>query len=311
MYRTKNRDGPHSANGAIYIELAALVLHSLKEKITYSLFQHTIFYEPFDEDLLRGLGSDCQIIVSASAGYNEFDIDWMTRAGVWFCNAVYAVSEATADMALFLTLAVVRNTTVAEKQARQGIWKRGLTPSGDPSGKTLGIVGLGGIGKYLAKKAAVFNMKIHYYNRNRLPPEEEAEYAATYCPDLQSLLSSSDIVSLHAPLNPQTTNMISHAEFAAMKDGSYLVNTARGAIVDEDALIQALESGKVARAGLDVFKNEPEISEYFMKSDKVVLQPHMGGLTESSFAKSQKECLENIRAFFETGKPNSPVNKPR
>ena len=234
----------------------------------------------------------------------------MTRAGIWFCNAVYAVSEATADMALFLTLAVVRNTTVAEKQARQGKWKTGLTPSGDPDGKVLGIVGLGGIGKYLAKKAAGFNMKIHYYNRHPLSPEEEAEYAATYFPDLHSLLSSSDIVSLHAPLNAQTTNLISHAEFAAMKDGACLVNTARGAIVDEEALVQALESGKVTRAGLDVFKSEPEINEYFMKSDKVVLQPHMGGLTESSFAKSQKECLDNIRAFFETGKPNSPVNDP-
>ena len=271
----------------------------------------TIPYEPFDEDLLSGLGSNCEIIVSASAGYNEFDVDWMTRAGIWFCNTVHAVSEATADMALFLILAVVRNTTVAEKQAREGNWKTGLTPSGDPSGKTLGIVGLGGIGKYLAKKAALFNMKIHYYNRHRLSQEEEAEYQATYCSDLHSLLSSSDIVSLHAPLNNQTTNMISHAEFKAMKDGSFLVNTARGAIVDEEALIRALESGKIARAGLDVFKNEPEINEYFMKSDKVVLQPHMGGLTEAAFAKSQKECLENIRAYFETGTPNSPVNKPK
>ena len=105
--------------------------------------------------------------------------------------------------------------------------------------------------------------------------------------------------------------MISHAEFAAMKKRSYLVNTARGAIVDEEALIQALESGEVVRAGLDVFREEPKINEYFMTSDKVVLQPHMGGLTESSFAKSQQECLENLRAYFETGTPNSPVNRPR
>lgn len=235
----------------------------------------------------------------------------MTSAGTWFCNAVYAVSEATADMALFLILAVVRNTSVAEKQAREGQWKTGLTPSGDPSGKTLGIVGLGGIGKYVAKKAAIFNMKIYYYNRHRLPEDEEAEYKATYCPDLHSLLSSSDVVSLHTPLNAQTTNLISHAEFAAMKDGSYLVNTARGAIVDEDALIEALESGKVTRAGLDVFKDEPKVNKYFQDSANVVLQPHMGGLTESSFAKSQQECLENLRAYFEKGVPNSPVNKPR
>lgn len=271
----------------------------------------TIPYEPFDEDLLRGIGSHCEIIVSASAGYNEFDVDWMTRAGIWFCNAVYAVSEATADMALFLILAVVRNTTVAEKQAREGKWKTGLTPSGDPTGKVLGIVGLGGIGKFVAKKARMFNMKIHYYNRNRLSEDEEREYGATYYADLHSLLASSDVVSLHTPLNANTTNLISRKEFAAMKDGSFLVNTARGAIVDEEALIEALESGKVARAGLDVFKNEPDISQWLRESDKVVLQPHMGGLTESSFAKSQQECLENLRAYFEKGVPNSPVNKPR
>lgn len=271
----------------------------------------TIPYEPFDEELLGAIGPACKIAVSASAGYNEFDIDYFTRAGMWFCNAVYAVSEATADMALFLILAVVRNTTVAERRAREGKWKTGLTPSGDPSGKVLGIVGLGGIGKYVARKAAVFNMKVRYYNRHRLSAEEEQLYNATYCPDLHSLLSSSDVVSIHTPLNAGTTKLLSHPEFAAMKDGSFLVNTARGAVVDEEALIQALESGKLARAGLDVFQDEPKINEYFMKSEKVVLQPHMGGLTESSFAKSQQECLENLRAYFESGVPNSPVNDPR
>ena len=270
----------------------------------------TIPFEPFDEDLLGDIGPECKIIVSASAGYNEFDLEWMTRAGMWFCNTVDAVSEATADMTIFLILAVVRNTTVAERQAREGEWKAGLTPSLDPTGKTLGILGLGGIGKYVAKKAVLFNMKIQYYNRHRLPADEETKYAATYCPDLCSLLSTSDIVSIHTPLNTSTTGLISHAEFGKMRDGVFLVNTARGAIVDEEALIQALESGKVQRAGLDCFSSEPKINQYFMTSGKVVLQPHMGGLTESAFAKSQKECLENIRALFERGKPNSPVNVP-
>jgi lactate dehydrogenase-like 2-hydroxyacid dehydrogenase len=235
----------------------------------------------------------------------------MAKAGIWFCNTVDAVSEATADMALFLILATVRNTSLAEKQARQGGWKQGLTPSQDPVGKTLGIVGLGAIGKYVALKAKAFNMHIRYYNRHRLPADEEARYAATYCEDLHTLLSTSDVVSLHMPLNAATTGMISKAEFDAMKSGSFLINTARGAVVDEDAMIEALENGKLARAGLDVFPDEPKINEYFMRSDKVVIQPHMGGLTESAFAKSEKECLENIRALFEKGTPNSPVNHPK
>jgi lactate dehydrogenase-like 2-hydroxyacid dehydrogenase len=271
----------------------------------------TIPYEPFDQDLLGALAPDCQIMASASAGYNEFDVAWMTAAGIWFCNTVDAVSEATADMALFLILAAVRNTSVAEKQARAGEWKKGLTPSRDPVGKVLGIVGLGAIGKYVALKARAFNMRVLYFQRRRLSEGEEGKYAATYCGSLKELLEKSDVVSLHTPLNAQTEGLIGREQFEWMKEGSFLVNTARGAVVDEQAMIEALESGKLARAGLDVYPDEPNISEALRKSDKVVLQPHMGGLTESAFAKSQLECLENIRAYFEKGTPNSPVNHPK
>lgn len=235
----------------------------------------------------------------------------MTSAGIYFCNTIDAVSEPTADMAIFLILATVRNTTLAEKQARGGQWKTGLTPSQDPVGKTLGIVGLGAIGKHVATKAKVFGMKLRYFNRHQLPAEEEERYGVTYCPDLKTLLGSSDIISLHTPLNAATQGMISHGEFASMRDGAFLINTARGAIVDEKAMIEALESGKIARAGLDVFPDEPAINSYFAESDKVVIQPHMGGLTETAFARSQRESLENVRALFEKGVPNSPVNKPQ
>ncbi|KIX00615.1 uncharacterized protein Z518_09680 [Rhinocladiella mackenziei CBS 650.93] len=266
-------------------------------------------YEPFDEDLLGALIPHCKIIASASAGFNEFDVDWMTRNNIWFCNTRNAVAEATADMAVFLTLAVLRDTTRAEKGAREGTWKTGIVPSRDPTGLTLGIVGMGSIGKYIATKARVFNLKIKYYNRNQLPPEVEKQYDATYCPTLHSLLSSSDVVSISCPLNAATTNLISHAEFAAMKPGSFFVNTARGAVVNEEALIEALESGKITRAGLDVFRNEPNIHPYFQTSDKVVLQPHMGGLTDVAFMKSERECFENIRSLFRTGRPVAPVNE--
>ncbi|KAJ5748357.1 uncharacterized protein N7511_010053 [Penicillium nucicola] len=268
-------------------------------------------YEPFDEDLLKALVPECKIITSASAGYNEFDVDWMASRNIVFCNTVNAVAEATADMAVFLMLAVLRNTTNAEKSARNGTWRKGanLVPTCDPSGLTLGIVGMGAIGKYLARKAAVFNMKIEYFNRNQLPAAEEETYGATYCKSLHDLLQRADVVSLNCPLNAATTNLISTAEFAAMKDGVFLVNTARGAVIDEEALIAALESGKVQRAGLDVFVNEPSPRSYFLQSDKIVLQPHLGGLTEKAFQKAETECFENIRAFFTTGKANSPVNE--
>lgn len=151
-------------------------------------------------------------------------------------------------------------------------------------------------------------MKVIYYNRRQLDPAEEAVYGATYCKTLYELLGASDVVSLNCPLNAATTGLIRTAEFAAMKDGVFVVNTARGAVIDEDAFIQALETGKVARAGLDVFVNEPYPNPYFLKSDKVVIQPHLGGLTDSAFHKAEEECFENIRAFFTAGAPNSPVN---
>lgn len=159
----------------------------------------------------------------------------------------------------------------------------------------------------MAKKAAVFNIKIKYYNRNRLSPEDEAKYGAEYCSTLHELLGASDIVSLNCPLNANTTNLIGPAEFAAMKHGAFLVNTARGAVVDEKALKDALESGKIARAGLDVFCNEPNVDPWFLQSDKVIVQPHLGGLTDSAFQKAERECFENIKAVFRTGKPRSPV----
>ncbi|KAL5341013.1 hypothetical protein BJX70DRAFT_396390 [Aspergillus crustosus] len=265
-------------------------------------------YEPFDADLLSALTPHCKIIVSASAGFNEFDVDWMTSQGIWFCNTVDAVAEATADMAIFLTLAVLRNTSLAERRVRSGLWRSAeLVPGRDPTGLTLGIIGLGAIGKYLAKKATAFNLKLTYHNRHQLPPAIEKEYNLTYVPTLHTLLSTSDIVSVNCPLNAQTTNLLSTAEFAAMKDGAFLINTARGAVIDDNALIAALESGKVARAGLDVFPDEPNVNAYFRESDKVVLQPHLGGLTDMAFQRAETECFENVRALFRDGKPNSPV----
>lgn len=233
----------------------------------------------------------------------------MTSRNVWFCNTVNAVAEATADMAMFLVLAVLRDTTRGEKQARDGTWKANIVPARDPTNLTLGIVGAGAIGKYLARKAAAFNMKIAYYNRKQLPREDEEKYGLTYHPTLNELLAVSDVVSINCPLNKQTENLISTDQFAAMKDGCFLVNTARGPVVDEDALIKALESGKVTRAGLDVFANEPHVKDYFCTSDKVVLQPHMGGLTDLAFQKSERECFENIRSLFKTGRPVAPVNE--
>ncbi|OJJ50348.1 hypothetical protein ASPZODRAFT_139651 [Penicilliopsis zonata CBS 506.65] len=265
-------------------------------------------YEPFDEELLRPLVPDCKILVSCSAGYNEFDVSWMTQQGMWFCNTRNAVSEATADMAMFLILAVLRDTTRGEKQTREGKWRGTLAPTRDPTGLKLGILGMGGIGKHLARKAAAFNMKIIYYNRQRLPVEDEERLGATYCPTMEELLAQSDVFSVNCPLNDQTVGLIGEKEFAQMKDGVFFINTARGAIVNESALIAALQSGKIERAGLDVFDGEPSVNPFFLECDRCTIQPHLGGLTDGAFQKAEIECLENIKTLFTTGVPVAPIN---
>lgn len=163
--------------------------------------------------------------------------------------------------------------------------------------------------QYVARKAAAFNLKVQYYSRRQLSAEEESKYSVKYCSTLEELLETSDIVSIHCPLVPKTVGLISHAEFSQMKDGVFFINTARGPIVDEEALISALETGKVSRAGLDVFRDEPNINPYFQTSDKCTIQPHLGGLTQEACKRSEKECFENLRSFLRTGKPNSPINK--
>lgn len=265
-------------------------------------------YQPLDEELLSCLLPRCRIIASSWAGYSEFDVDWMTRNNIWFCNTVDAVGEATASMAMYLILATVRDAYRAEKGARSDRWYHDVMPSLDTTDMTLGIVGMGTIGKYLAKRAAAFNMRIKYYNRRQLTAAEEKEYSVSYCSSLTELLSECEVVSLHCPLNEKTTGLMSTEQFNCMQDGSFLINTSRGPVIDEDALIAALESGKIARAGLDVYCNEPDIRDYFKTSDKVICQPHMGGMTKVALKKAQRECFENIKALFASGRPVAPVN---
>lgn len=243
----------------------------------------------------------------------------MTAHGIWFCNSPTATCEATAEMALFLILAVLRNTSLAEKNLRSGFWRSGLGLSRDPAGLTLGIVGMGKVGALLARKAAMaFGMRIAYWNHSgrRVSSGNPGCCASSMlgeydrCETLDELLRRSDVVSLHCPLTESTTNFMSHDQFSLMKDGSFFVNTSRGALVDDDALIAALESGKIRRAGLDVFAGEPNgINPYYQKRiDKAIVQPHMGGLTEASFAKAAAECFANVRMFFEVGRPIAPIN---
>lgn len=274
-------------------------------------------FNPFDEELLAPFLPNLRIVVTGQVGYNEFDVDWMTRQGIYFCNSKYATCEATAEMALFLIFAVLRNTSLGEMSLRQGRWRADLGLGRDPAGMTLGIVGMGKIGEKLACKASMaFGMQVAYWNqsgRSVSTSQHWSNLVPEYgqCETLEELLGCSDIVSLHCPLTDATEKLMSCREFGKMRPGSFFINTSRGALVDDDALIDALESGHICRAGLDVFEGEPDqICSYYQKRvDKVVVQPHMGGLTQASFKRAAMECFANLRAFFETGRPLAPLNE--
>ncbi|KAL1846846.1 hypothetical protein Daus18300_014131 [Diaporthe australafricana] len=270
-------------------------------------------YEPFDAELLSPFLPELRIVVSAQCGYNDFDVNWMTNQGIWFCNSRNATCEATADMALFLLLGVLRNTSLAEQNLRNGLWRAGLGLGQDPYGKTLGIVGMGKTGSLLARKASVaFGMRVAYWNHSGRSVSAPPDSTYRRCDTLDDLFKCSDIVSLHCPLTEGTRGLMSRDNFNKMRDGSYFINASRGALVDDDALVESLETGKIRRAGLDVFDNEPAgVHPYFRsRPDKVVVQPHMGGLTEASFAKAAAECFGNLRSYFETGRPWAAINEP-
>ncbi|KAK9382924.1 uncharacterized protein V2V93DRAFT_389810 [Kockiozyma suomiensis] len=265
-------------------------------------------YKPFDRDLLTPV-LPCPMFAGGGAGYDSVEVDWITENGAWYTNTPGTPTVGTADLHVFLVLAVLRGTSLAEKVARSGHWRDGLPLFDDPQGKILGIVGMGDIGREVARKLRVFDMRIMYFNRRPLPKEIESELDAQYVNTLDELLQQCDVLSINCPLTPETWHMISDREFSLMKDGSYIVNTARGAIVDEAALQRALESGKINRAGLDVFETEPEISEFFRTSDRVTIQPHYGGFSVGTIRLGEKLVLDNVRQYLETGEPLTPVNR--
>jgi len=189
------------------------------------------------------------------------------------------------------------------------LWLKDFPLAHDPEGKVLGIVGMGGIGSALARRVLPLNMKIQYYNRRKVAPEPD--FPATYVDSLDKLLETSDVISLHVPLNDHTRNSFGAEQFAKMKDGSVLINTARGAVVDQEALINALDSGKLYSAGLDVFPNEPEIDERLRRNTKITILPHVGTHTLESRYEMEMLVLNNVRSAITTGNLVTQVPEQR
>lgn len=239
-----------------------------------------------------------KLIANFGAGYNNIDLEACKSRGIRVTNTPQPVIEPTAELAFALMIDIARRVSEFDRKVRAGQAVFGVMNNLSHSlyGKTLGILGMGRIGQALARRAKASGMKIIYYNRHRLSDEIEQTYDATYV-DFQMLLQDSDFLSLNLPYTPEVHHIIGKPELGMMKRSAYLINTARGAHVDEAALVEALKSGIIAGAALDVYEFEPKISEELLKLPNVVLSPHTGtGTWEGRIAMCENVC-DNIIAF--------------
>jgi glyoxylate reductase len=225
-------------------------------------------------------------------------------------NTPGVLTDATADITMALILAVGRRVVEGDQYTRRGkfrFWAPFHFLGHEITGKTLGIVGMGRIGAAVARRAAGFNMSVVYHNRRRLSEQEEASLGAGYV-DFKTLLQQSDFVSIHVPLNSETRHLIGSRELAAMRSGAFLINTARGPVVDEKALFKALEKRQICGAGLDVYEDEPDLTPGLETLDNVVLLPHMGSATHQTRRRMGAMAVENLMAGLAGRLPPNCLN---
>jgi glyoxylate reductase len=269
----------------------------------------TLLHDRVDEELLEAAGSQLRCVANVAVGYDNVDVAAATRRGVVVTNTPGVLDDATADLTMALILAITRRLAEGDRLVRSGEawnWGMGFMLGSSLQGKRLGIVGLGGIGKWVAQRARAFGMEIAYHQRNPAPAEVEVALGAERLP-LEQLLASADVVSLHCPLTPETRHLIGAAELAAMKPTAVLVNAARGPIVDEAALAEALAEGRIAAAGLDVFEREPEVEPRLLGLDNVVLTPHLGSATVETRTAMAELAARNAISVLQGQGPLTPV----
>lgn len=265
----------------------------------------TMLSNKIDKQLIKN-NPNVKVFCNYAAGYNNIDVEFAKINKRYVTNTPGVLNDVTSELALALLFSVARRVVEADRYTRnnkfQG-WEPLLFLGKDISHRTIGIIGAGNIGQSLGKKAKAFNMKILYWNRSR-KFEFEDETDAKYVP-LEDLLRLSDFVSVHLPSTPQTYHFINEDSFNMMKSGAIFINTSRGNIVDEQALVDALEKEKIWGAGLDVYENEPNISKDLLKLDNVVLLPHLGGATQKTRENMGDIVFENIQQAFNNIKPFS------
>jgi glyoxylate reductase len=262
--------------------------------------------DKIDAALIAAAGTKLKLIANFGVGVDHIDLHAAREAGIMVTNTPGVLTEDTADMTMALILATPRRLGEGEKLIRSGTWQ-GWQPVGmlghRVNNKTLGIIGMGRIGHAVAVRAKGFGLRLLYHNRSRLPAEREAELGATYCADLDDLLAQSDIVSINCPHTLETHHLLDARRIGLMPPHAYLVNTARGDIVDEDALISALAADRIAGAGLDVFAGEPHVDPRLLALKNTILIPHMGSATFEGRTAMGEKVIANIRAWADGHRP--------
>lgn len=261
-----------------------------------------------DEEICRAIKAKCKIIANYGVGYNQIDIEGATRQGIYVSNTPDVVTDATADLTWTLLLATARRIVECDQFVRSG--QKGWHPMNlmgtQVTGKTLGILGGGRIGQAVAQRAKGFRMKVIYTDVRSIPAFEAAT-AGQYV-DKETLLKSADVISIHVPLLPSTRHLFGADAFKLMKKTAILINAARGPIVDEKAMVKALQEGQIAGAGLDVFEHEPNLTEGLSELPNVVLAPHVGTQTTETRIEMAAVCLNNINAALSNQVPPNCLN---
>ncbi|WP_132996952.1 2-hydroxyacid dehydrogenase [Sulfitobacter pontiacus] len=260
--------------------------------------------EHFSADVVAQLDPRLKIVANHSVGVDHCDLAALRGKGIVVTNTPDVLSDATAELAMMLMLGAARNAVAGDRTVRSGtwdFWSPAFLVGKQMTGARLGIVGMGGVGRAFARKARGFDMEIHYHNRSRLSPKDEA--GAIYHETLESLLAVSDFLSLHCPATPETVGLMNADRLAQLPKGAVLVNTGRGNLIDEAALVDALDAGHIGAAGLDCFVTEPGGNPAFASYDNVMMMPHVGSATVQTRDAMGFKALDNLDAFFRGESP--------
>ena len=290
------------------INRTSLTKEELKQKVSGSDAVISYLTDRIDQDIIDR-GTKLKIIANYGAGFNNIDVTYASERGIWVTNTPNVLHETTADLTWAMILGAARRIVSADRYTREGKfqgWGAKLFLGGDVYEKTLGIIGLGEIGRSVARRAIGFNMRTLYHQRNRLPKEEEKKLNVEYA-TFEKILRESDFLTLHVPLTEETEYMIGNDEIALMKKTAYLIHTARGKVIDDYALVAALREGRLAGAALDVYEDEPELTEGMRELDNLMILPHIGSASFETRDKMALLVADNILDALEGKTPRSLV----